>query len=107
MTTLQERERAIDESIVEQLVQATPEWWKAAVLKITRSTKPGGIEGFAHLITSPEGYRDVVQATDETFQLTMQLADLFTTFGKPWQQVVYSVSQSANGSWKYTADYGY
>lgn len=107
MPTLQELERPIDEAIVDQLVQATPEWWKAAVLEITRSTKPGGVEGFAHLVSSPEGHRDMVQATDEIFELTIRLADLFANFGKPWQRVVYSIRQTPAGGWQYTADYEY
>src|ERR1035437_3809050 len=107
MSTLQELERPIDEAIVDHLVQATPEWWKAAVLEVTRSTKANGIEGFAHFVTSPEGHRDIVQATDEIFQLTIQLADLFTRFGKPRRRVVYSIRQNPAGGWNYSADFGY
>src|ERR1035437_4952873 len=101
MSTLQELERPIDEAIVDHLVQATPEWWKAAALEVTRSTKANGIEGFAHAITSPEGHRDIVQATDEIFQLTIQLADLFNRFGTSWKKVVYSIRQNPEGGWHY------
>jgi hypothetical protein len=52
MPTLQELERAMDEAIVDQLVQPTPEWWQAAVLEVTRSNKPGEVEGFAHDLES-------------------------------------------------------
>jgi|SRR6185295_20012366 len=107
MATLQELERPIDEAIVDQLVQATPEWWKAAVLEITRAAKPGEIEGFAHLVSSPEGHRDIVHATEEIFHLTIQLADLFASFGKAWQRVVYSIRQGPTGDWRYTADFEY
>ena len=107
MPTLQELERPIDEAIVDQLVQATPEWWKSAILEVTRSTKADDIEGFAHLITSPDGHRDLVQATDEIFELTLQLADLFTKFGKPWRKVVYSIRQNPEGGWRYSADFEY
>jgi hypothetical protein len=107
MPTLQELERPIDEAIVDQLVQATPEWWKAAVLEVTRSVKANEVEGFAHLVTSPEGHRDVVQATDEIFELTLRLADLFKRFGKPWKKVVYSIRQNDAGGWSYSADFEY
>ena len=107
MPTLQELEQPIDEAIVNQLVLATPEWWKGAVLEVTRTVKSNGIEGFAHLITSPEGHRDVVQATDEILQLTLQLADLFAQFGKPWRRAVYSIRQNSAIGWNYSADFEY
>jgi hypothetical protein len=107
MPTLQELERPIDEAIVNQLVQATPEWWNSAVLEVTRSVKPNDVEGIAHLISSPEGHRDVVQATETNIELTFQLADLFASFGKPWRSVVYSIRQNSTGGWQYTADFRY
>lgn len=107
MSTLQELERPIDEAIVNHLVEATPEWWKVAVMEVTRTVKPNGTEGFAHLITSPEGHREIVQATDEIFELTMRLADLFGKFGKQWNKVVYTIRQNSAGGWQYTADFKY
>lgn len=107
MTNLQEMERPIDEAIVNELIRATPEWWRSAVLEITRANKANNVEGFAHVITSPEGHRDVVGATDDIFAATFQLADLFAKFGKPWRKVIYSVNQSSNGAWHYSADYEY
>jgi hypothetical protein len=107
MLNLQELERPIDEAITNHLVQATPEWWKSAVLEVTHSVDSDGTEGFAHLIKSPEGHRDIVQATQDILDLTFQLSSLFKRFGTPWQKVVYSVNQNALGGWNYSADFEY
>lgn len=107
MPDLQELERPIDETIVSALIEATPGWWKTAKLEIVWSPKKDGIEGFQHSITSPEGHRDIVQATDAIFAATFQLADLFRRFGKPWKKVAYSVTQTKSGDWDYSADFEY
>ena len=107
MATLQELERPIDEAIVDRLVEATPEWWKSAVLEVTRTTEANGMVGFTHRITSPEGHRDIVVTTDEIFHLTKQLADLFTRFGGPWKKVSYAIHENPGGGWHYSADFVY
>jgi hypothetical protein len=107
MPTLQELERPLDEAIVNGLIEATPEWWVAAVLRISRTEAQTGRKGFAHIITSPEGHRDIVQATSDITEATFKLADLFAKFGKPWKQVVYSIQKLPEGGWKYVADYDY
>ena len=107
MATLQELERPIDGATVNALIEATPDWWKSAKLEIMRTTRSPGVEGLAHLITSPEGHREIVQATDAIFAASFRLSDLFASFDKPWKRVVFTVVQAADGHWRYTADYEY
>src|SRR3954467_8938469 len=107
MPTLQELERPIDEQIVNQLIEATPEWWKSAILEIEFSPKSHGIEGYKHTITNPDGHKDIVQAPDTLFESTFQLADVFRKHGRPWQKVIYTIRQSSKGDWNYSVDFNY
>ncbi len=107
MSNLQELETPIDEAIVNALIEATPEWWNAAQLEVVHSERPSGVEGFAHTITSPEGHRDIVSATDELTDATLRLADLFRSHGKIWTKVVYTTTKSNGGKWTYSADFSY
>ena len=107
MATLQELERPIDEEIANSLIQAIPEHWKSAMLEVIRSQKPNQVEGFAHVISSPEGHRDIVQPTEDLLNATLKLADLFAQFGNPWTKVTYLVEQKPDGNWKYSADFVY
>jgi hypothetical protein len=107
MPLLQELERPIDEAMVNGLVGATPEWWRAAELEIVWSPKEDGTEGFIHTISSPEGHQDLVQTTDEIHEATFKLADLFKLHGKQWKKVVYKIRQNEGGKWHYQADFSY
>lgn len=107
MTSLQNQQGPIDEAIVNGLIAATPEWWSAAKLEVEWRPRDGGVEGYAHTITSPEGHRDLVEATDEICAETLRLAELFRRCGKQWTRVVYSVKQQPDGQWSYTADFTY
>lgn len=107
MPSLQELERPIDEEIVNRLIEATPEWWRAAVLEIEWSPEENGLESFKHTITSPEGHRDLVQSTSEIHTATFRLSDLFRQHGKQWKKVVYSIRQIPDGKWDYRADFSY
>lgn len=106
-SSLQELEQPIDEAIANGLIEATPEWWNAAILEIESCPQSNGVEGFRHRITSPEGQRDIVQATESIHEHTFRLADLFRQHGRPWRKVVYTVTKQAGGSWKYSADFSY
>ena len=107
MPLLQELERPIDEAIVNGLIEATPDWWRAAVLEIAWSQNENGLEGFLHTISSPEGHRDLVQTTDAIHEATFKLSDLFRQHGKQWKKVIYSIRQKEDGNWTYQADFSY
>ena len=107
MTPLQEQQGPIDVAIVNSLIEATPEWWGEAKLEIEWRPRECGVEGFAHTITSPEGHREIIEATEEICTETFRLADLFRRCGKQWKMVVYKVKQQPDGEWSYTADFTY
>lgn len=107
MATLQELEAPIDAEIVGLIVEVTPTWWKAARLEVERRAHEGSAEGLAHTMTSPEGHRDLVVATDEILDATHRLAELFRSFGRPWTRVVYDVTERPDGSWDYRATFTY
>lgn len=107
MSTLQEKEGPLDQAIVNSLIEATPEWWKSAVLEVDYRPRKGGIEGYAHTISSPEGHRDVIHATDEMCSLTYQLAQLFREYGRQWVKVVYKIEQLPTGAWNYAVEFSY
>ncbi|MEI8289078.1 MAG: hypothetical protein WCH99_06355 [Verrucomicrobiota bacterium] len=107
MPTLQELERPIDEAIVNELIEATPQWWKVAILEIEWHPQENGVEGFQHRILSPEGHNELVQASGQIHESSFRLADLFRKHGKQWLKVVYSVRQESSGEWKYSADFTY
>ena len=64
MPTLQELEGPIERRIASALIEATPDSWQQARLEVEVSEE-GGVLGMPHTILSPEGWREVVGATDE------------------------------------------
>ncbi len=107
MPTLQQQEEPIDQEIANALIEATPEWWMSAVMAIEFGAKPGGVEGYRHVISSPEGHRDLVEPTERIYGATIQLADLFRQHGRPWKSAKYTVKKHAEANWSYTVDFQY
>jgi hypothetical protein len=103
---LQQAETPIDQAIVNELIALTPEWWKTALLEVTHSSE-AGIEKMSHIISSPEGHRDIVTASDELFQATYNLATLFKKNGSIWKKATYRASIEKDGTWTYTVDFEY
>jgi hypothetical protein len=102
---LQELERPIDEAISRSLVELIPDTWDSIQLEITRDD--ANEDTFAHVITGPQGHRELIMPSDTIFEHTFKLADLFSSFGKLWKKVVYTVERKADGNWKYSADFIY
>src|SRR5437762_13708075 len=107
MPNLQELQRPIDEAMARALVEVIPESWEAAELEITRSEQGDQEPTFKHVISSPEGHRDMIMPSDDIFEAAFKLGDLFAEHGKPWKRVVYRVNYRPNGKWKYSADFTY
>lgn len=103
---LQDEEAAIDQEIVNELIALTPEWWRAATLEVTYSTD-GGVLRLAHVISSPEGHREIVDLSGELFDATYRLGRLFEQHGRHWKSVLYCIQLEQDGSWKYTVDFRY
>ncbi len=106
MGKLQDEEVALDREIVDELVVLTPEWWRAADLSVTYAVE-NGIERYAHTISSPEGNREVVHASEELFDATHRLGLLFRKHGRQWRRVTYKVRQEQGESWCYEVTFEY
>jgi hypothetical protein len=103
---LQEEEGPIDEAIVNELVELTPEWWRSAALEVTYSTE-NGIEKYAHIIRSLDGHKDPVLPSDKLYATTHDLGLLFRRHGKQWKRARYEIRLQDDGTWKYTVDFEY
>ena len=107
LSPLEKEEGPIDREMADAIVEASPEWWKAVAMDVEHSQKPGGTEGFKHLIFSPEGHRDLVEPTDRIYATTFRLFDLFKRHGRTWKKVRYTIAMRADGNWDYAAEFNY
>ncbi|MEW6363638.1 MAG: hypothetical protein AB1714_03250 [Acidobacteriota bacterium] len=103
---LQEEEAPIDEAIVNEVVELTPEWWRSAALEVTYSSEDG-IEKYAHVISSLDGHKEPVVPSDKLYAATHDLGSLFRRDGKHWKRVRYEIRLQDDGSWKYTVAFEY
>lgn len=103
---LQREEKPLDEGISRELVSLTPEWWRAVVLEV-RYSCADGVDRYEHVISSPEAHRDPVVPSDELFDLTRRLRELFSRYGRPWTTVTYRVDVREDGTFSYVAQFEY
>ena len=103
---LQEEETPIDQEIVNELVELTPEWWKAAVLDVSFSDE-GGVERYEHVISNPEGHKEPIDPSAELLDATYRLGQVFRRHGRHWRTAKYAIHLRQDGSWKYTVDFSY
>jgi hypothetical protein len=88
------------------LIQATPEHWTEATLRVEVKTYPDGRIGLAHDIKSEQYPQDVVSANDEIFALTREIQLLCDQAGHPWSVFTYRVEQVGN-NWKFSSNFEY
>lgn len=103
---LEERQGPLHIAIVNALIALTPEWWNAATLAVGFACE-GSVQSMPHDIRSPEGHREPITPSDELFDLTRQLFQLFQEFGQPWKQVLYEASLDSDGNWKWKCAFTY
>jgi hypothetical protein len=103
---LKDEETPIDREIVNELVELTPEWWKAAVLDVSFSEKDG-VARYEHVISSPEGQKEPIDPSAELLDATYRLGQVFRRHGRHWRNAGYSIHLQQDGKWKYTVDFGY
>jgi hypothetical protein len=103
---LKEEETPIDQEIVNELVELTPEWWKAVVLDVTFS-EDGGVERYEHVISSPEGHKEPVDPSAELLDATYRLGQVFRRHGRHWKTAKYAINLKQDNSWKYTVAFSY
>ncbi len=106
MSSLVEKEAPIDAEIANALIVATPESWRQAKMSVTR-LEDGQHEKMRILISSPEGYPEIITPTDEIYTGLYKLSDLFHEHGTVWRDVHYSVECTGNGDWKFSVRFGY
>jgi hypothetical protein len=67
-------------------------------------------EGLGHTITSAVYTKDIVVATDEIFEQTFRLQDLFEASEHMWRSAIFNVTRidrDGEETWNYTVDYIY
>jgi hypothetical protein len=93
-------------AIANELVVLTPETWTAIVLDVSVKT-PSGTVGMPHLISSPEGHREPISASDSLMDLTYKLLRLFEQHGPGWKSLRFEVHQTVGGKWHYECNFTY
>ena len=101
-----ERQGPLHTAIVNELIALTPESWSAAMLTVGFASEEG-MQSMDHEIRSPEGHRELINPSDELFDLTHQLFLLFQEFGQPWKQVMYEANLDPDGDWKWKCAFTY
>jgi len=104
--TLQEQQLPIDRQLVSALIEATPETWSAAALHVIRADEKGN-ERMEVEITSPEGHKEPIGATDEIYEALYALSDCFRAHGKVWKKVTYVAEMGNDENWRYKASFEY
>jgi hypothetical protein len=97
---------SIDEAIVAQLVEQTPESWTEIELVVT-VWLAHGVQSMKHEISSPQGHPDHVSPTEALVLLTRKNYLLFETASKPWTSARNSVRVNSDGSMNYGVKYNY
>ncbi|SRR6266542_4400120 len=100
-----DRQGEILQDLGHALIEATPESWNEATLELEQEE-----EGCSHVITSREHSKDIVIATDDIFEATGRLEDLFRERGQLWKRAVFSATRNDNDteeSWAFNVEYTY
>lgn len=106
MSKLVDDHHPIDLKIASELIAATPEHWVSAALRLTRIFFDGE-ERVQLYIFNEEGQLDLITPTDDLYELSFQLADVFKKHGANWREITYRVTQGRDEEWDWKADYKY
>ena len=106
MESMLEKQSPIDREVVNALIAATPETWKAAEMFGERDDS-GINEKMTISISSPDGRKEPVSATVEIYSALYKLSDLFRANGPVWSTVSYKVSQVDQEDWSYSVKFEY
>jgi hypothetical protein len=104
---LADEQRAPTEAVINALIGALPPTWTKAVLRLERRTHADGSEGCLHAISSPEGFRDIVEPTTELYDATCALSSVFAKHGRSWKIASIQVGEDSAGNWDYEIGYVY
>jgi hypothetical protein len=106
MEFLEEQTQILND-IGRSLIEATPEHWRSALLEL-RTTHPTlATVGLTLIISSPEGFRDLVGPTDDLQDASTRLQLLSEREGRPFTAVRFSISCDSAGQWKFNTTWDY
>lgn len=106
MESMLEKQSLIDRDLVNALIAATPETWTVAEMFVERDDS-GTNEKMTISISSPDGHKEPVGATEEIYSALYKLSDLFRANGPMWRAVSYKVSQVDHDDWSYSVKFEY
>ncbi len=104
--SLQEKQAPIDMALFNALIAATPEAWNSADMVVQRVDEDG-VEKMSIVITSPEGHKDLISATEEIYEQLYKLSDCYRGEKKMWAIATYKVSLGSDGNWQCRASFDY
>jgi hypothetical protein len=102
-----ERQKTLDTALMNALIEATPETWKAFRLELTFERAEATREAIRHEISNLEGRTEVVSATDAMFEASARLSDHFRSLGHLLSGATYEARQLPSGEWSYHAEWSY
>jgi len=105
--SLQEEMTPILNVVGRELIAATPEHWQSAELTLEVTQRSKDIQGVSHLISSPEGHRDIVTPTEELMSATHNLVRLCESHQQPFQALKFVVSQDEAEGWRFHSNWSY
>jgi hypothetical protein len=88
------------------LVEAMPEWWTEAAIRVEVKHHPDTVTGMPHTIWSEQYPRELVVPTDDIYEATRALQQLCEQAGQPWSALVFRVEQVGE-EWRFTTNFEY
>ncbi len=97
----------IHEAVVNQIIASTPETWSVIELSIEYKPYPSGDEGCALSLFNPLSPNEPAQPTDELYQATWRLVQLYKGRNKMWRSAKYVVRMTEDQNWSFSVDFTY
>jgi hypothetical protein len=91
--------------IASALIEATPDTWTAATMRVEAKRNPNGELEMPHSIWSDQHPKFAIP-TDDLFAATYELQQLCEKAKKPWSALVFRIEQVGD-DWKFTTDFEY
>jgi hypothetical protein len=105
-TELHQRMTPLLQRIAGALVEATPEEWTEAALRVEFTRHPDGSTTMGHSIWSDHHRRPPVEPTEDIYAATHELHQLCEQCGQPWTALEFWVEQDGE-SWKFRTKFEY
>lgn len=89
------------------LIAATPESWCSAQLSLAVAPTSESTEGVSHVISSPDGLRDLVVPTEDLMEATAGLLQACKAHGKPFHKLLFTARSETDGTWRFQTEWAY